>query len=128
MAEGSGGVVGDLRRSARALISRSRALALSSSRARISSIGRPCWPAGFSRCWRVRANLARCGRAYGSFIILLARSDTCQAGVPFFMVRKAGKMPNTINSASYTTEYDEKDGLALQRDAVKPGDKVMPRE
>ena len=44
------------------------------------------------------------------------------------MVRKAGKMPNTINSASYTTEYDEKDGLALQRDAVKPGDKVMPRE
>ena len=41
------------------------------------------------------------------------------------MVRKAGKMPNTITSASYETEYDTKDGLALQRDAVKKGDKVV---
>ena len=48
-----------------------------------------------------------------------------KAGIPFFMVRKAGKMPNTVTSASYETEYDTKDGLALQRDAVKKGDKVV---
>ena len=63
-------------------------------------------------------------RAGVDLALSLALSRTLQAGIPFFMVRKAGKMPNTITSAAYETEYDKKDGLALQRDAVKPGDKV----
>ena len=39
-------------------------------------------------------------------------------------LRKKGKMPNTISTGSYSTEYDTKDGLCLQRDAVKPGDRI----
>mmetsp|Transcript_85482 Transcript_85482/g.242359 ORF Transcript_85482/g.242359 Transcript_85482/m.242359 type:complete len:206 (+) Transcript_85482:90-707(+) len=45
-------------------------------------------------------------------------------GVPFFMLRKGGKMPCTITSGGYTTEYDQKDGLCIQRHAVRPGDRV----
>eukprot|EP00967_Tisochrysis_lutea_P075946 scaffold102532_cov50-Tisochrysis_lutea.AAC.1 len=45
--------------------------------------------------------------------------------VPFVMMRKAGKMPNTISSAPYTKEYDGLDVMCVQRGAVLPGDKVL---
>merc|ERR1719189_1555772 len=34
-------------------------------------------------------------------------------------------MPNTIRSGGYETEYDKKDGLCIQRDAVRSGDRVV---
>merc|ERR1719219_1966562 len=46
-------------------------------------------------------------------------------GVPFFMLRKGGKMPNTIRSGGYETEYDKKDGLCIQRDAVRSGERIV---
>lgn len=47
-----------------------------------------------------------------------------KAGVPFIMLRKAGKMPNTISSAPYTKEYEGLDKMCIQKGAVVPGDKV----
>jgi adenine phosphoribosyltransferase len=44
---------------------------------------------------------------------------------PFIMVRKPGKMPNTLSSKSYLTEYGEREGLTIQRDKVKAGDRVL---
>jgi adenine phosphoribosyltransferase len=41
------------------------------------------------------------------------------------MVRKPGKMPNTIASSSYLTEYGEREGLTIQRDKIKPGTRVL---
>eukprot|EP00928_Gymnodinium_smaydae_P062369 TRINITY_DN46253_c0_g1_i1.p1 TRINITY_DN46253_c0_g1~~TRINITY_DN46253_c0_g1_i1.p1 ORF type:complete len:203 (-),score=47.32 TRINITY_DN46253_c0_g1_i1:286-894(-) len=46
-------------------------------------------------------------------------------GVPFIMLRKAGKMPNTISSAPYTKEYEGLDVMCIQRGAIVPGDKVL---
>mmetsp|Transcript_17621 Transcript_17621/g.37390 ORF Transcript_17621/g.37390 Transcript_17621/m.37390 type:complete len:212 (+) Transcript_17621:61-696(+) len=46
-------------------------------------------------------------------------------GVPFIMLRKAGKMPNTISSAPYTKEYEGVDAMCVQRGAIVPGDKVI---
>ena len=46
-------------------------------------------------------------------------------GLPFVMVRKADKMPNCIRSDSYSTEYDSKSGLAIQRNAATKGDKIV---
>lgn len=45
--------------------------------------------------------------------------------VPFVMLRKPGKMPNTISSAPYTKEYAGVDSVCLQKGAVVPGDKVV---
>lgn len=44
---------------------------------------------------------------------------------PFIMIRKKGKMPNCIESSTYKTEYGSRAGMCLQRDAVKPGDRVL---
>ena len=38
---------------------------------------------------------------------------------PFFMMRKKGKMPNTISSSSYDVEYGKREGMCMPRDAVK---------
>ncbi|GMI37117.1 hypothetical protein TeGR_g13467 [Tetraparma gracilis] len=46
-------------------------------------------------------------------------------GKPFLMVRKAGKMPNAIRSPPYECEYGKREGMCLQRDAVKPGERVL---
>ncbi|CAK0817216.1 unnamed protein product [Prorocentrum cordatum] len=46
-------------------------------------------------------------------------------GVPFVMLRKSGKMPNTISSAPYTKEYAGVDSICIQKDIVAPGDKVV---
>jgi len=45
--------------------------------------------------------------------------------VPFVMLRKAGKMPNTISSTPYTKEYAGVDVMCIQRGAVTPEDKVV---
>ncbi|KAL3763212.1 hypothetical protein ACHAW5_005172 [Stephanodiscus triporus] len=45
--------------------------------------------------------------------------------VPFIMMRKAGKMPNTISSNAYDTEYGKRSGLTVQRDRIKEGDRVL---
>eukprot|EP00658_Telonema_sp_P-2_P062576 TRINITY_DN51245_c0_g1_i1.p1 TRINITY_DN51245_c0_g1~~TRINITY_DN51245_c0_g1_i1.p1 ORF type:complete len:215 (+),score=40.51 TRINITY_DN51245_c0_g1_i1:77-721(+) len=45
--------------------------------------------------------------------------------VPFFMLRKPGKMPNTIQSSSYMVEYGEREGMCISKDAVAPGDRVV---
>lgn len=44
---------------------------------------------------------------------------------PFYMMRKPGKMPNTITSPSYETEYGPRQGICIQRDAIKPKDRVL---
>ena len=46
-------------------------------------------------------------------------------GLPFFMMRKKGKMPNAVYGEQYTKEYAGTDALGAPRDAVKPGDKVL---
>lgn len=45
--------------------------------------------------------------------------------VPFVMLRKAGKMPNTISSEPYTKEYEGVDTMCIQRGAIVEGDKVV---
>ena len=44
---------------------------------------------------------------------------------PFVMMRKKGKMPNSISSEDYNTEYGSRSGLTLQRDKIKPGHRVL---
>uniref|UniRef100_A0A7S2FK39 adenine phosphoribosyltransferase n=1 Tax=Florenciella parvula TaxID=236787 RepID=A0A7S2FK39_9STRA len=44
---------------------------------------------------------------------------------PFFMMRKPGKMPNTIQSASYDVEYGKREGMCMPRDAIKEGERVL---
>lgn len=58
--------------------------------------------------------------------------------VPFFMLRKPGKMPNSVSSAAYSVEYGTRAGLAIPRGhpldkddplnkstVVKSGDRVL---
>jgi len=44
---------------------------------------------------------------------------------PFIMIRKKGKMPNCIESSSYQCEYGSREGMCLQKDAVKPGQRIL---
>lgn len=44
---------------------------------------------------------------------------------PFVMMRKKGKMPNSISSDDYETEYGSRSGLTVQRDKIAPGDRVL---
>lgn len=44
---------------------------------------------------------------------------------PFLMMRKKGKMPNSISSSGYDTEYGNRSGLTVQRDKIKRGDRVL---
>ena len=40
---------------------------------------------------------------------------------PFIMMRKKGKMPNTVSSDQYKTEYGDRSGLTVQRDKINKG-------
>ena len=44
---------------------------------------------------------------------------------PFIMMRKQGKMPNSLSSDEYNTEYGKRSGLTVQRDKIKKGDRVL---
>eukprot|EP00554_Chaetoceros_debilis_P003006 CAMPEP_0194083746 /NCGR_PEP_ID=MMETSP0149-20130528/9739_1 /TAXON_ID=122233 /ORGANISM="Chaetoceros debilis, Strain MM31A-1" /LENGTH=216 /DNA_ID=CAMNT_0038766197 /DNA_START=101 /DNA_END=751 /DNA_ORIENTATION=- len=44
---------------------------------------------------------------------------------PFIMMRKEGKMPNTIASPEYKTEYGSRSGMTVQKDRIKEGDRVL---
>jgi adenine phosphoribosyltransferase len=44
---------------------------------------------------------------------------------PFVMMRKKGKMPNTISSTQYQTEYGNREGLTVQKDKIKEGQRVL---
>jgi len=44
---------------------------------------------------------------------------------PFYMLRKKGKMPNSIAGQKYTKEYAGDDALCIQRNCVAEGDKVL---
>jgi adenine phosphoribosyltransferase len=44
---------------------------------------------------------------------------------PFIMMRKKGKMPNSISSDEYATEYGNRSGLTVQRDKIKKGTNVL---
>lgn len=44
---------------------------------------------------------------------------------PFIMMRKQGKMPNTISSDGYDTEYGKRDGLTVQKDKIRKGNRVL---
>merc|ERR1719272_791900 len=46
-------------------------------------------------------------------------------GKPFFMIRKSGKMPNSVQSAPYSVEYGKRDGLCIPKDAVTEGQRVL---
>jgi orotate phosphoribosyltransferase len=41
------------------------------------------------------------------------------------MMRKKGKMPNSISSVDYQCEYGQREGLTVQRDKIKPGNRVL---
>lgn len=44
--------------------------------------------------------------------------------VPFFMLRKPGKMPNAVSSAAYSVEYGKREGMTIPRG--HPLDKADP--
>jgi len=44
---------------------------------------------------------------------------------PFVMMRKKGKMPNSMSSEEYNTEYGTRSGLTVQKDKIKEGDRVL---
>jgi adenine phosphoribosyltransferase len=44
---------------------------------------------------------------------------------PFIMMRKKGKMPNSICSDDYKTEYGSRSGLTVQRDKISKGQRVL---
>ena len=44
---------------------------------------------------------------------------------PFLMMRKQGKMPNSLSSDEYDTEYGKRSGITVQRDKIKKGDRVL---
>mmetsp|Transcript_2081 Transcript_2081/g.4764 ORF Transcript_2081/g.4764 Transcript_2081/m.4764 type:complete len:223 (-) Transcript_2081:224-892(-) len=44
---------------------------------------------------------------------------------PFVMLRKKGKMPNSISGTEYGKEYAGKDVLTIPRGSVKKGDRVL---
>ena len=44
---------------------------------------------------------------------------------PFIMMRKKGKMPNSVQSEAYQTEYGGREGMTVQRDKIKKGDRVL---
>ena len=44
---------------------------------------------------------------------------------PFFMLRKKGKMPNSVSGTEYGKEYAGKDTLCIPRGAVNKGDRVL---
>jgi adenine phosphoribosyltransferase len=44
---------------------------------------------------------------------------------PFVMMRKQGKMPNTISSDTYGTEYGTRSGLTVQKDKIAQGHRVL---
>jgi adenine phosphoribosyltransferase len=41
------------------------------------------------------------------------------------MMRKKGKMPNSISSNDYKCEYGQREGLTVQKDKIKKGDRVL---
>lgn len=44
---------------------------------------------------------------------------------PFVMMRKKGKMPNTISSSEYKMEYGSVTGLTVQKDKIHEGNRVL---
>jgi adenine phosphoribosyltransferase len=44
---------------------------------------------------------------------------------PFIMMRKQGKMPNSVGSAEYECEYGSRSGLTVQRDRITAGQRVL---
>ncbi|WNR45883.1 adenine phosphoribosyltransferase [Paenibacillus roseipurpureus] len=48
----------------------------------------------------------------------------CALGVGFIPIRKSGKLPGETIEADYALEYG-KDKLAMHKDAIKPGQKVL---
>ena len=67
--------------------------------------------------WRRRDDSARTRRK-----ILIS---TQALKKPFFMLRKKGKMPNTVTGEAYAKEYAGNDALSIPRGAVSKGDKVL---
>lgn len=41
------------------------------------------------------------------------------------MIRKQGKMPNTVSSEDYKTEYGNRSGLTIQRNRITKGQRVL---
>mmetsp|Transcript_63071 Transcript_63071/g.133144 ORF Transcript_63071/g.133144 Transcript_63071/m.133144 type:complete len:351 (-) Transcript_63071:125-1177(-) len=46
-------------------------------------------------------------------------------GVPFVLLRKDGKLPNSMSSAPYTKEYEGVESICIQNGAIVEGDKVL---
>lgn len=46
-------------------------------------------------------------------------------GKPFIMMRKKGKMPNSVSSEDYKCEYGKREGLTVQRNRILPGQRVL---
>ncbi|EKU22186.1 adenine phosphoribosyltransferase [Nannochloropsis gaditana CCMP526] len=61
---------------------------------------------------------------------LLGTPLALELDIPFFMLRKQSKLPNSVTGDSYTKEYEGDDGkggdaLCISRTAIIPGDKVL---
>jgi adenine phosphoribosyltransferase len=41
------------------------------------------------------------------------------------MMRKRGKMPNTVQTSEYNTEYGSRSGLCVQKDKILKGQRVL---
>mmetsp|Transcript_9723 Transcript_9723/g.21166 ORF Transcript_9723/g.21166 Transcript_9723/m.21166 type:complete len:141 (-) Transcript_9723:13-435(-) len=44
---------------------------------------------------------------------------------PFFMIRKEGKLPNSIVGREYGKEYEGRDKLCISKGAISKGDKIV---
>jgi adenine phosphoribosyltransferase len=45
--------------------------------------------------------------------------------LPFHMIRKTGKMPNCVESSSFSVEYGKRNGMCMQKNSIKEGERVL---
>jgi adenine phosphoribosyltransferase len=41
------------------------------------------------------------------------------------MIRKKGKMPNCVESSSFSVEYGKRHGMCMQKNSIKEGERVL---
>jgi adenine phosphoribosyltransferase len=57
--------------------------------------------------------------------LVLGPPIALQLQKPFVMIRKQGKMPNTISTTGYQTEYGSRSGLTIQHNRIQKGSRVL---
>ena len=64
-------------------------------------------------------------KSYLPSLLVLGPPIALALKVPFIMMRKEGKMPNTVTSADYAVEYGKRSGLTVQRNRIAHGQRVL---